>query len=224
MFYLSSTSENEYNSLLGKHNLTISEIYKLSQYPCTSLTSCFKDYCYREKVQILEDNNIFYLLNAVNLIFGFAPKSDQEVFNRNLTKEPLRTAVFLASRKSDPKERFSTFVCTACEILLSNGGKSGLFNDPIDVKLYGKMPFRLLGVSQKIADDWYKTFVEQKLTVAKLAIESVGEENAYAIILRSIIYSIYFFAPYKYNIANCRDEDEALHLILKQFITKFKNI
>ena len=138
-----------------------------------------------------------YLICA-HSFFPHSPIREQEIFNSYLTKEPLRTAIFLAREEVNPKEQFASFIYYSCKILLSNGGKQGFLRDPIDVKINGKMPFLLCKSSQQIGDNWYKSFVENKLTVAKIALKHLNEEKAYAVILRSIAYSIYFFTPYLY--------------------------
>lgn len=230
MFQLKMTSADEYHALIKKSFLSSEEIVKITEYPYISLVSYCKDKLFfskmsvivEEQIRQIESKNIYYLLNAINLLFGLANVEDQQRFNSNLTKEPLRTAVFLAQQEKNHKMQFATFIDSACKIMLSNGGKSGIINDPIDVKLHDKLPDVIFGNAQNIGNEWYKSFVEQKLTVAKLAIQYLDEERAYAAILRSIVYSIYSFSSYKYNVYGCVDDGEALRLILKSFLNNLK--
>lgn len=229
MFQLTEISADEYSYLINKTILSNEDIIKIAQYPGESLISYCKNKIsfsgigfIEEKITAIQNQNILYFINAINLLFGLGDSKSQEIFNKNLTKEPLRTAVFMARQEYDQKKRFSTFICTACKILLSDGGKVGILNDPIDVKIKGDMPHILFRNLQNIGNEWYEIFVSNKLKVATLAIQNIDEETAYAIILRSLAYSMYYFAPYKYNIANCNDEDAALHLVIKQFLTHLK--
>lgn len=229
MFELTDITANEYSYLTSQKTLSNEDILKIAQYPGESLVSYCKNKITSSSIRLIEDKityiqnqNILYFINAINLLFGLSDNKSQDVLNNNLTKEPLRTAVFMARQEREPKKQFSTFICTACKILLSNGGKVGILNDPIDVKIKGEMPHFLFHNLQNIGNEWYKIFIDSKLKVATLAIQNIDEETAYAIILRSLAYSIYYFAPYKYNIANCNDEDTALHLVLKQFLTHLK--
>ena len=229
MFQLTDITINEYNYLISKKTLSYEDILRIAQYPGESLISYCKTKIslggigfIEDKITCIQDKNILYFINAINLLYGRGDRYSQEVLNNNLTKEPLRTAIFLARQEHDPKKRFSTFICTACKILLSDGGKKGILNDPIDVKIKGDMPHYLFLNLKNIGNEWYNIFVENKLKVATLAIQHTNEETAYAIILRSLAYSLYFFAPHKYNVANCNDEDTALHLVIKEFLTNLK--
>lgn len=226
MDILQMTSLSEYNSLLSLVNLNNDQIQKIAQYPHRSLLSLCDDVTFydKNKIKEIEDQNIWYLINSINLIFGLASNEQQKLFNSNLTKEPLRTAVFLAQQETNPKYRFITFAETACKILLSYGGKPGIFLDPIDVKISGTMPRNFFKSRQSIGDRWFNEFVDNKLTVLRLAYINISPEKAYSIFLKSIAYSLYNFTPYRYHIQFCKDENEALHRILNIFIKTVENI
>lgn len=216
------TSLSEYNSLLSLANHDNEQIQKIAKYPYISLLSLCEEVTSYDKTKIkeIEDLNIWYLINSINLIFGLASSEQQSLFNSNLTKEPLRTAIILAQQESNPEYRFITFAELACKILLSNGGTPGIFLDPIDVKINGTMPRNFFKSRQKIGDSWFNGFIDNKLAVLRFAYlnDSDSPEKAYSIFLKSIAYSLFSFTPNRYRIQYCKDEDEALHLILNNFI------
>jgi hypothetical protein len=226
MVELNMTSFKEYNSLLHLQKYNNEQLLKLAQYPYESLVSLCENVSFyeRNKIKEIEDLNIWHFINALNLLFGLASKEEQELFNANLMKEPLRTAVYLSQQEASPQNRFITFIELACKILLSNGGKKGMFLDPIDIKIDGNMPRDLFKSRQNIGNEWFNKFVENKLSVLKMAYNKSSPETAYAIVLKSIAYSLYNFTPYRYHIRYCKDEDEALHLILKVFINNIQRI
>ena len=216
--------QKEYEHLLESGIHTKHDMYKLASYPYVSLLSRYDKLSYydRKRIREIEDDNIFTFLHLVSLLFGIGPKDEVDTINRNMNKEPLRSAVIAAKQEQDPSERTPKYIELACKILLSIDRKGTNRLNPINVKIYGKIPAMPFSNRQDIADEWFSNFVDIKLTGMKKVYKSLGTEMAYKFVVSSTLHSLYSFAPSRYYIGACRSEDEALHRVFNVFTNQIK--
>ena len=200
------------------------DMYRLASYPFISLLSKYNNLMSYERCRIreIEDDNIFTFFRVISLLFGVGSKYEIDTINRNMNIEPLRSAVLAARQESDPTERVPKYFELACKILLSIDEKGFSMMNAINIKVRGNIPAMPFSNRQKIADEWFSSFVDIKLEGMKKVYRELGAELAYTFVVSSTLHSLYHFAPERYHIAHCQSEDDALHEVLRIF-TKLKN-
>ena len=212
--------KNEYDLLLCKSYLNEEDKFKLATYPFSSLTS----YCgikyydtERKEVERIEERNIYHFFNAINVLFN-ASIAEDATFINSFKDEPLRTAVILANQERDASLRVPLLLKYACLILLSIDKKGTNRNNPINVRIVGRIPFDFFFFFQKRADLWFHDFVTNKLDGMCKICKDWGLQDAFIYLYRSIAYSLKFFFPEKYDTSWIADEDEAIKFIIKKFV------
>ena len=224
---LGKIDEYEYKRLLGIKLNTIQDMYRLASYPYVSLLFQYKNLSFYEqrKIREIEDDNISTFLRIISLLFGIGSKEEVDTINNNMNCEPLRSAVIAAKQESNPLERVSKCIELACKLLLSVGKDGTNRFHAINVKINGKIPAFPFSDRQNIADMWFRNFVDIKLDGMKKVYRDLGADVAYKFVVSSTLYSLYHFAPSRYNISACCSDDEALHKVFEIFINlKRKNI
>lgn len=220
MITINFTDKKVFFSLLEKENLKHEECYQLAYYPYVSLTNYCDITSPNEKriCKNIENKNIWQFIQIISLLFGVGSEETLEMLNREMRNEPLRSAIVASRLHPNSHERIIVYVETACKILLSIDKKGTSPQNLINVKIDGKMPFRLLSPNlQNKGDEWFQNFVNIKLITLRKAYNCIGSEKIYPFFLTSIASSLYFFSPSIYNISQCNDENEMLHLILNTF-------
>lgn len=209
----------EYQQLLEARLCSKEDMYRLASYPYVSLLSRYENLSGYENKRIreIEDINVSNFLHVVSTLFGIGSQNEVNMLNRNMNSEPLRSAVIAARQETDPTDRMPKYIELACKILLSIDKQGTNMLNAINIKINGKIPASPFSNRQRIADDWYRDFVEIKLNGMKKVYKDLGGEDAYIFIVVSTLQSLYHFASYRYNIRFCNSENEALHKILKIF-------
>jgi len=142
-----------------------------------------------------------------------------QVFQNNLSKEPLRTAVFISRTKGSPMEKYISFVETACKILLSinsNGYKP--YNDCTKFGIVGSMPRDFLKSRQEDGNRWFKDFVKTKFELFRIICEMGVKQDPFQILTTSIAYSLCHFTPMRYSISNGLNENDAVYVVMAKFL------
>lgn len=216
---LKQIGEYEYKQMLESKLYTKQDMYRFASYPYVSLISMYKNLSSYEhrKIREIEDDNISTFLHIVSLLFGIGSKDEVEIINRCMNEEPLRSAVIAARQETNPNDRAPTYLELACKILLSVEKKGTTRFNAINVRISGKIPALPFSNRQEIADNWYSNFVDIKLRGMKKVYKDLSPDAAYTFLLSSTLQSLYHFAPSRYDIGDCRSEDEALHKVLEVF-------
>lgn len=221
MITINFTDKQVFFSLLEKENLKHAECYQLAYYPYVSLAN-FCDITSPNEKRIcknIEDTNIRQFVQIISLLFGVGSEDTLNLLHSEMQNEPLRSAIIASRLHPIPQERIIVFIENACKILLSINKKGTGAQNIINVRIDGKMPFRLLSTNlQNKGDEWFENFVNIKLITLRKAYNCLGREKIYPFFLTSIASSLYSFSPSRYNISRCNDENEMLHLILDTFI------
>lgn len=215
------TSEFRYLQLMRLEKLTIDNIGELIRYPFKSLVSYCTDLTANDirAIKKIENQNILNLFNTLRIVLGHGSDEEQQIFNRNLSVEPLKSAVLASRLYADSRLRYVNFIKSACKIILTqNPKKIYSFVDPINVRIMGSMPWNFLKSRQEIGDKWFNDFVEAKLLLfEKLIMFGVGED-VFPTLATSFAYSIYSFSPEKFYIPININENDAVYMILEKFI------
>lgn len=222
---LNKISEFEYNQMLARKLHSKQDMFRLASYPYVSLLSLYKNlssYEYR-KIREIEDDNIFTFFHVISLLFGIGSQDEINTINRNMNVEPLRSAVIAARQELNPEDRAPKYFELACKILLSLDNQGTNMMNAINIKIKGKIPALPFSNRQKIADEWYQTFLDTKFAGMKRVYIDLGAEEAYRFMISSTLHSLYHFSPDRYYIAACQTEEEALHKVLEIF-TKSKRL
>lgn len=221
---LKQIDEYEYKQMLETKLYAKQDMYRFASYPYVSLLSRYKNLMSYEqrKIREIEDDNIFSFFHVISLLFGVGSKSEIDTINRNMNVEPLRSAVIAAKQEINPAERAPKYLELACKILLSLDELGYSMMNVINIRVRGKIPGMPFSNRQRIADEWFSTFVNLKLDGMKKVYRELGAEMAYTFVVSSTLQSLYHFAPERYHIAYCQSEDEALHKVLRIF-TELKN-
>lgn len=217
---LESIDLSEYNQLQKIKLKTEHDMHRFSSYPFVSLLSKFDDLLPREQwlIRRIEDKNILRFFNSTRIAFGVGTQQEIDAFKKALTEEPLRSALIAAKFENVPNT-MPKFIELAVKIILSSDEKGHYDSfDVTKVKIFGTIPSFPFSKRQTIADEWYREFIEFKLQGMKKVYIDLGAEYAYNFIVRSILHSIYYFAPYRYNIGNCVTYKQALNRISDIFI------
>lgn len=216
---LKQIGEFEYKQMLKSKLYTKQEMYSFASYPYVSLLSKYKGLSTWEhkKIREIEDENISTFFRIISLLFGVGSQEEVSIIKQNMNNEPLRSAVIAARQEADPTDRVPRYMELACKILLSLEKKGTSRLNAINVKITGKIPALPFSNRQDIADKWYENFVDVKLTGMKKVYKDLGSDTAYTFIVSSTLQSLYHFAPSRYNIHDCRSDDEALHKVLEIF-------
>ena len=216
---LKKIDEYEYRQMLNSKLCSKQDMFRLASYPYVSLLSKYKNLISYEqrKIREIEDDSVFAFFHIISLLFGVGSQSEIDTINRNMNVEPLRSAVIAARQEIDPAERAPKYFELACKILLSLDERGYSMMNVINIRVRGKIPGMPFSHRQKIADEWFSTFVNLKLEGMKKVYRELGAEMAYTFVVSSTLHSLYHFAPNRYNIAYCQSEDEALHKVLRIF-------
>ena len=216
---LKQIDEYEYRQMLDSKLCSKQDMFRLASYPHVSLLSKYKNLISYEqrKIREIEDDSVFAFFHIISLLFGVGSQSEIDTINRNMNVEPLRSAVIAARQEIDPAERAPKYFELACKILLSLDERGYSMMNVINIRVRGKIPGMPFSNRQKIADEWFSTFVNLKLEGMKKEYRELGAEMAYTFVVSSTLHSLYHFAPNRYNIAYCQSEDEALHKVLRIF-------
>lgn len=220
MATITFTDKKMFFSLLERENLKHTDCYRLAYYPYVSLANFCGITSLNEKMicKNIEDTNIWQFMQITSLLFGVGSEEALNILNNEMQNEPLRSAIIASQLHPNPQERIIVYIETACKILLSINKKGTGLQNLINVRIDGKMPFRLLSPNlQNKGDEWFQNFVNIKLATLRKAYNCIGTEKIYPFFLTSIASSLYLFSPSRYNISRCNDENEMLHLILKTF-------
>jgi hypothetical protein len=217
---LKQIDEFEYQQMLYSKLCSKQDMFKLASYPYVSLLSKYKNLMSYEqrKIRIIEDDSVFAFFHILTLLFGIGSQSEIDTLNRNIYVEPLRSAVIAARQEIDPAERVPKYIELACKILLSLEEWGYNRMNVINIRVRGKLPGMPFSNRQKIADEWFNTFVNIKLEGMKKVYRELGAEMAYTFVVSTTLHSLYHFAPERYHIEYCQSEDEALHKVLRIFL------
>ena len=216
---LKKIDEYEYRQMLNSKLCSKQDMFRLASYPYVSLLSKYKNLISYEqrKIREIEDDSVFAFFHIISLLFGVGSQSEIDTINRNMNVEPLRSAVIAARQEIDPAERAPKYFELACKILLSLDERGYSMMNVINIRVRGKIPGMPFSNRQKIADEWFSTFVNFKLEGMKKVYRELGAEMAYTFVVSSTLHSLYHFAPERYRIEYCQSEDEALHKVLRIF-------
>lgn len=226
MVFDNITSEERYILLSSKTHLSLSELGELVRYPFVPLCSYCTNLSNSDKIRIkeIEDKNIYYFFKSLSVVLGNASKEEIQVFQNNLTKEPLRSAVIISRTKDDPVEKYISFVETACKILLSiNSYGYKPYNDSTKFGIAGSMPRDFLKSRQEDGNKWFNDFVTTKLKLFRLICEMGVKQEPFPILTTSIAYSLYHFTPKRYNISNGLNESDAIYVVMAKFLNLITN-
>ena len=212
----------EYQTILRKDKLCIIDRFKLAQCPYRiSLVNHCNATSFHEKKKIrqVEDENVRRFLNTINIVYGMSSEESSRAYHRLLSQEPLRSVVIMARQKENVSEngRIAYFMELSCLAILAADEKKKTLDDIFLPKLRGDIPRDFLTSRQEIGDEWFQGFVNHQLTGMKKVFESLGAEEAYKFLLHSTVTSLYYFTPSRYNLWSCRDINEAIVKILKDF-------
>lgn len=216
------TKESRFLVLQDKNRLSHEELGELIRYPFKSLASYCSDLTSSEvkKIKKIEEVNILYFFNAMRIILGHGSAQEKEIFKRNLSKEPLKTAILMSKLQQDIKLQYISFVKNACKIILTKKQKEiNRFIEPINVQIFGSMPRNILKSRQQLGDKWYNDFIDNKLLLFEKLVLSGIIDDIFPLISMSIAYSVYFYSPEKYYISEVSSENDIIFSILEKFIT-----
>lgn len=221
------TSIEIYNELSKKRQSSLDEIYTMARYPYISLVDFCKNLASYEvtRVKKIQDLNIFYFINTIKIICGLGSPSETAAFKRAINYEPLRSAVILGQMQMDSTEKFITFFTSAIRILMSpEDGGDQFFRNPINVGLVGSMPRDFLKSRKDIGNQWFKNFVNIKLDIIARICRAGNKEDIFSLMLMSVAYSLYYFAPYSYPVSDYLSENDNLHIVLNKFIDRIDQL
>ena len=210
---LKQIDEYEYKQMLDSKLCSKQDMFRLASFPYVSLLSKYKNLMSYEqrKIREIEDDSVFAFFHILSLLFGIGSQSEIDTINRNMNVEPS------ARQELDPAERAPKYFELACKILLSLDERGYSMMNVINIRVRGKIPGMPFSNRQKIADEWFSTFVKFKLEGMKKVYRELGAEMAYTFVVSSTLHSLYHFAPERYHIEYCQSEDEALHKVLRIF-------
>jgi len=215
------TTEDRYLKLRNQEMLSYDNLGELIRYPFKSLASYCTDLDSYDiiKIKRIENLNILNFYNALRIVLGQCSENETEVFNRYLSVEPLKSAVLASRLYQDNRKSYITFIKSACKIILTT--KQNNYNgivDPINVKISGTMPRNFLKSRQFLGDKWFNDFIDCKLFLLERLILFGVCEDLFPMLATSIAYSIFSFSPDRYFFINNNKENEAIYLILQDFI------
>ena len=216
-------SLERYNYLLSIPCTTQNQCFEIARYPFVSFVQYAKDNIKENEIEVIhgiEEHNIYNFFYVIGLLLGVGEKNAIDTIHRNVSKEPLRSAIIIANQENNLIDKQTKFIEQACLILLSLGKTQASPISVINIRLEGKLPNRFFPSKlEKKGDEWFRLFVEYKLKGLTHVYKYCGAENAYPFIAESIAYSLYSFNPNKYYIQSCNTENDAVFEILNQFLT-----
>lgn len=216
---LQKLSFEEYIKLLDEKLHSRQDVFRLSSYPYVSLLSIYKNisrYDYN-KIKSIEYDNLFSLLRIVSALLGFGTQNDCNMLEELKKMEPLRSAVIAADQEGDPLSRQITYIELACKILLSKEDSYDRLN-VINIRITGKIPALPFSRRQEKANEWFSNLVDIKLRGMRKVYLELGPAEAMLFFKSSIILSLYFSEPYRYDIRNCQSIDDTINEILRTSI------
>ena len=178
---LKKIDEYEYRQMLNSKLCSKQDMFRLASYPYVSLLSKYKNLISYEqrKIREIEDDSVFAFFHIISLLFGVGSQSEIDTINRNMNVEPLRSAVIAARQEIDPAERAPKYFELACKILLSLDERGYSMMNVINIRVRGKIPGMPFSNRQKIADEWFSTFVNLKLEGMKKVYRELSEFENY---------------------------------------------
>ena len=197
-------------SFIGKK-----ERFTMDSYVMSSLVDFCGDIRQNEidKVHEVESESILHFLNVTMSLFG---KYNQEVFGKLLRTNPFDMLVQEINTSYSGKEKDRIYIMAVTKMVLANGDTS------LKVKAAGNMPQKMFSFRQMTADEWFQHFVDRALYRIAHVYENLGIDDATGSLCAICAYQLYHSRPSRFDISNCKDDDEALHQILEAFV-KSKN-
>ena len=220
--YLNITTRPKYLILQDKENISLDELGELIRYPFVPLESYSKNLSVSEKNKIkrIEDINIYYFFNALRIVFGASSSEESKIFQRKLSKEPLKTAILLSKTKPSPIEQYISFIENACKILLSAHKGYSKYENILTVSITGSMPHDFLVSRQEEGNKWYRDFIDSKFKMFEKICYIGLKDKAFQLLVTSLAYSIYYFTPSRFYIPNDINENDSIYIVLSTFINR----
>ncbi len=211
---IKNISFNELKKLLDKNNLTTDERYLIDSYVHISLV----DYCGnlnlydKEKVQYLEEENLYRYLHAASTALGLYGNALEEL----LTHVPFSSLAFGFKNRYSGSRLERKAIELFIKMMLSCNSKADL-NTPY---FEGEMPQKFMSFRNQTAQEWFKEFVNINILILITVYEKMTIEDARVHLLASVAYQLHHNNPVKYAISSNMSIDEALKSILKKFINE----
>lgn len=200
--------------LLGKSSITTDDRFLIDSYVFTPLATYCNDIRPNEmeKVQMLEEKNLYRYLNATSMILGIYGK---EALIKVLTTSPFSEILDELKNEYKGKELEKMIIIGMVRMLLALGNNSGNMITPV---FEGEMPQKFMSFRNYTAKEWFDKFVKTKLYVLSSVYERLSWEETRNHLIASIAYQLHHSNPVKYNIDVNVSMDEALRNIILKFI------
>lgn len=218
---------DKYLEIINKNIISQEELRLISAYPYVSMSHYCTDLKPSEYNDVIDVEifNIWFFFYNLSLIFGIGSQDSVTRMNNLFRQEPFKSAILVARQEKNESDRVSRFMIDCCKMILSLGKKGTTFDSPINIRIYGDLPFRFTDTLRNQADAWYRNFVNLKLDAMKVVYRSFGPDVAYSFIFKSVAHSLYEFHPSRYSLYHyhCKDESEAIHQIMHNFVKYIEN-
>lgn len=220
------TKRERFLILINKETLSLDELGELIRYPFVPLANYSRDLSSTDKniIKQIEDINIYYFFKALRVVFGECSIEESSVFQKNLQKEPLKTAVIISRIKRTPIEQYISFIENCCKILLSAHKGYTKYENYLIVSINGNMPRDFLSSRQEEGNKWYRDFIDNKFKIFERICNMGFKDKAFQLLLTSLAYSMYYFTPYRFYIPDEMDENDSIYLVLTTFINRINII
>lgn len=210
---LRSITASEADMILQKNSLTRQDRFKLDSFTAISLT----DYCgnirpnEQLKVQRLEENNIYRVLNVLGAVLGMC---NNEAYKLAVRMSPLSDMIAELKKTYSGIRLQEALFQVISKVLLSKDPLSG------KVSFDGEMPQKFGSFRQFTANEWFQKYVNVKVMTVWHVLTTMGEDDAKGHLLGSTAYALYQSQPSLYDISSFVDEDGAIKYILKSFLAR----
>ncbi len=206
------TDNSVVNAIFTKNSLTEQERFILDSYVFTPLVNYCGDIRPNEvaKVQAIEDDCV---CNFINVIMPIFTDYNKEIHQKLLSMQPFASYIStLNSMNMTKEEKERAYITVIPRLILANGNKN------LKAKVQGKMPQKMFSFRQMTADEWFDNFVLTGLTRIAFVYEKLGANTASASAFALCAYFLYNSQPNRFDISKCNNANDALYLILKEFL------
>ena len=210
------TSDDVFDLINNDRDITSSIRLKMSSVTTQTLVerlADLRDHEYSE-VYRLEEQNIFYVLNAVRS----CTINYSAAYCRIITNMGTIPSAVLNSMESTETEP-SIFIKDNFLLLTKYFLCADAFNTSLRPHFIGKVPQKLFSFRQSTAEEWYKQYCNYTLYVTDFILRKLGPEEAFAYILGYTAYYLNRSQPYKYRvIPEDKNMNDTIFRILKKYI------
>lgn len=210
-------TNEEYTSLLKKHTLSETDVYRIASFTPYTLVEKLDDLKREElsEVYMLEAKNIYRVLNTVSMLLGFFPSA-------NLTLQRVILTDFVQSFLQECEDLDNDILSTQAwkfvmlsRFLLSDCDPQAKFKP----KFVGKVPAKLFSFRQMGAEEWFKDYSTSILSLAASILDKVGEEEAFRGVSLNIAWYMNRSQTFKYHRKSTDNNDnDMFYRILSEFL------